>query len=115
MVTTPVPPTGGAFAEAGIGKGITPTPLPDHWWRLYNDPVVDRLVEDALAYNTDVRVAAGNLERARAVLSEDGPFTAEHLRANARPEGRTDGRPDAGHDGVERAGLLEPLGPREGG
>jgi len=86
--TTPVPPTGGAFAEAGIGKGITPTPLPDHWWRLYNDPVVDRLVEDALAHNTDIRVAAGNLERARAVLSEQrgarlpttGP-TAQYSRA----------------------------------
>jgi NodT family efflux transporter outer membrane factor (OMF) lipoprotein len=86
--TTPVPPTGGAFAEAGIGKGITPTPLPDHWWRLYNDPVVDRLVADALAHNTDIRVAAGNLERARAVLSEQrgarlpttGP-TAQYSRA----------------------------------
>ena len=68
--TMPVAATGGSFAEAGKTAAITPTPLPDHWWRLYNDPVVDRLVTDALAHNTDVRIAAGNLERARAVLDE---------------------------------------------
>lgn len=44
--------------------------LPDHWWRLYNDPVLDRLITDALTHNTDIRVAAANLTRARAVLSE---------------------------------------------
>jgi len=86
--TTPVGEKGGAFAEAALGTAITPTPLPDHWWRLYNDPVVDRLVADALAHNTNIRVAAGNLERARAVLSEQrgarlpttGP-TAQYSRA----------------------------------
>uniref|UniRef100_UPI0035C95421 efflux transporter outer membrane subunit n=1 Tax=uncultured Sphingomonas sp. TaxID=158754 RepID=UPI0035C95421 len=67
---TPVPATGGSFAEISKNAAITATPLPDHWWRLYDDPVVDRLVTDALAHNTDVRVSAANLERARAVLSE---------------------------------------------
>ena len=46
------------------------TPLPDHWWRLYDDPALDRLVTEALAHNTDIRVAAASLARARAVLSE---------------------------------------------
>ena len=86
--TTPVGEQGGAFAETALGTAITPTPLPEYWWRLYNDPVVDRLVADALAHNTDIRVAAGNLERARAVLSEQrgarlpttGP-TAQYSRA----------------------------------
>lgn len=50
--------------------GVTPTPLPDKWWRLFDDPNVDRLVEKALASNTDLRVAAANLQRARAALSE---------------------------------------------
>lgn len=67
---TPVPATGGSFVEAGKSAAVTPSPLPEHWWRLYNDPVVDRLVADALAHNTDVRVSAANLERARAVLDE---------------------------------------------
>jgi multidrug efflux system outer membrane protein len=40
------------------------------WWRLYQDPVLDGLVADALAANTDLRAAIANLERARAILRE---------------------------------------------
>jgi NodT family efflux transporter outer membrane factor (OMF) lipoprotein len=41
------------------------------WWRLYDDAVLDGLVRDALAANTDIRVAAARLKRARAVLREE--------------------------------------------
>ncbi|WOK36792.1 TolC family protein [Sphingomonas sp. C3-2] len=44
--------------------------LPDHWWRLYEDPVLDGLIARALTANTDLRVANANLARARAVLGE---------------------------------------------
>ena len=47
---------------------FTPTPLPADWWRLYNDPVLDGLVADALAANTDLRQALARVERARASL-----------------------------------------------
>lgn len=69
---TPVPAAGpGApFAETARSTVVTASTLPDPWWRLYNDPTVDRLVNEALTHNTDIRVAAANLERARAVLSE---------------------------------------------
>jgi NodT family efflux transporter outer membrane factor (OMF) lipoprotein len=40
------------------------------WWRLFADPVLDDLVAQALANNTDLRVAAANLARARAALRE---------------------------------------------
>ncbi|QXQ08007.1 TolC family protein [Sphingosinicellaceae bacterium] len=43
---------------------------PATWWRLYNDPVLDRLIGQAFLANTDIRVANANLRRARAVLSE---------------------------------------------
>lgn len=43
---------------------------PGRWWSLLGDPVLDRLVADALAANTDLRVAAANLRQARAVLRE---------------------------------------------
>lgn len=56
------------FAETASNTGVAPTPLPDQWWRLYDDPNVDRLVSDALAHNTDIRQAVANLSRARAVL-----------------------------------------------
>lgn len=40
------------------------------WWSLFADPVLDGLVRDALANNTDLRVAAANLARSRAALRE---------------------------------------------
>jgi NodT family efflux transporter outer membrane factor (OMF) lipoprotein len=42
-----------------------------NWWRLYDDPVLDGLVRDALAANTDIRVAVARLARARASLREE--------------------------------------------
>ena len=53
---------------------FSPAPLPDHWWRLYDDPVLDGLIADALRANTDLRVAAANIARAQASLdlTEDG-------------------------------------------
>lgn len=45
-------------------------PVPAKWWRLFDDPGIDAAVERALAHNTDIRVAAANLRRARALLSE---------------------------------------------
>ncbi len=38
------------------------------WWKLYDDPVLNGLIADALAANTDLRVAVANLEKARASL-----------------------------------------------
>lgn len=43
-------------------------PAEGDWWRLYDDPVLDALIADALAANTDVRAAAARIERARAIL-----------------------------------------------
>lgn len=61
----------GRLAEASQGgQASAEATLPDHWWRLYDDPVLDRLVMEALKHNTDIRVAAANLAKARAVLSE---------------------------------------------
>jgi NodT family efflux transporter outer membrane factor (OMF) lipoprotein len=50
--------------------GASAAPLPGKWWRLFDDPAIDPLVEKALAHNTDVRVAVANVRRARALLSE---------------------------------------------
>lgn len=44
--------------------------LPPHWWRLYQDGQLDSLVEQALAANADLRIAAANLERAQAVTRQ---------------------------------------------
>lgn len=59
----------GRLAEAG-SAAIADTPVAGSWWHLYHDPVLDRLVAEALTHNTDIREAAANLQRARAALSE---------------------------------------------
>ena len=63
------PAAQGAFLGAS-NPAISQAPVPDDWWQLYDDPVLNRLVETALAANTDVRVAAANLARAQAVVTE---------------------------------------------
>lgn len=55
---------------AGSNAAFTPAEPTGEWWRLYQDPVLDGLVADALAHNTDLRVARANLERVRASLRE---------------------------------------------
>jgi NodT family efflux transporter outer membrane factor (OMF) lipoprotein len=57
------------FASAAA-PAFVPAEPPADWWRLYNAPILDRLVAEALAANTDLRVAAANLRQARAVLRE---------------------------------------------
>lgn len=49
---------------------ISQAPLPDNWWRLYDDPKLNELVQDALRSNTDLRIAAANLRRALANYQE---------------------------------------------
>jgi NodT family efflux transporter outer membrane factor (OMF) lipoprotein len=65
-----VQPTAAApFSDPGV-KLVSDTTSQADWWRLFNDPALDRLVADALAHNTDIRQTAANLRRARAYLSE---------------------------------------------
>ena len=68
----PVPASASAASPflSAIGPAITAAQPAGNWWRLYRDPVLDRLIADALAANTDIRVAAARLARARALLRE---------------------------------------------
>ena len=64
-----------AVPPAAEAPFITPAPAsaasaPDHWWRLYDDPVLDALIAQAFAANTDLRIATANLARARGLLLE---------------------------------------------
>jgi outer membrane protein, multidrug efflux system len=38
------------------------------WWKQFNDPVLDQLIEEALANNRDVKIATANVEAAQGVL-----------------------------------------------
>jgi NodT family efflux transporter outer membrane factor (OMF) lipoprotein len=65
----PDAPAQSPFASAG-SPAFTQDQPPGRWWSLFADPLLDGLIEEALRNNTDLRVAAANLRRARAVLRE---------------------------------------------
>ncbi|MFD1950656.1 efflux transporter outer membrane subunit [Sphingomonas arantia] len=64
----PVTPPRAAAAFSTVTPAATAEAPADDWWRMYRDPVLDGLVADALAANTDIRVAVARLDRARSVL-----------------------------------------------
>jgi NodT family efflux transporter outer membrane factor (OMF) lipoprotein len=100
----PPPPAGIAARAPAFAEGAAPAysagPLPPRWWQLYADPALDALVEEALGANTDLRVAAANLERARAIVSE--------VRASAGVQTSADGGVSAGE--ASSLGIGSPAG-----
>jgi multidrug efflux system outer membrane protein len=40
------------------------------WWKQFQDPVLDQLIAEALAHNTNVQIAAANVEQAAAALTQ---------------------------------------------
>ena len=63
------PTAQGAFIESET-PAVSQAPVPEGWWKLYDDPVLNGLVQEALTANTDLRIAAANLARAHAVSAE---------------------------------------------
>lgn len=55
------------FVQSQV-PGVVESNTRDDWWRLYNDPVLDGLVQQALAANNDIKVALANVDIARASL-----------------------------------------------
>ena len=51
---------------SGSEAAFVQEPVPGSWWRLYESPELDQLVQDALSANTDLRVAVANISRANA-------------------------------------------------
>lgn len=67
----------------------------DHWWELYEEPVLEQLVREALVNNLDVAVAAARVTQARAVLglsrSERYPTLDAFAEAEREDPGLTGG------------------------
>jgi len=66
----PIPRASQSGPFLSTSPAVATAPADDNWWQLYRDPALDRLVADALAANTDIRVAIAHLARARAALRE---------------------------------------------
>jgi multidrug efflux system outer membrane protein len=94
------PAAGAPFAEAAAAA-FRNEALPAEWWQLYRDEQLDRLIEKAFAANTDLRVAAANLARTRAVLDE--------TRDVQRPTVGIDAAVGYGRPSAAALGLGEPI------
>lgn len=84
--TTPQPVTRSASAFFTPAQDVdSAAVLPEHWWRLYDDPLLDGLIMRALAANTDLRVASANLAKAQAIVGEAraGRLPATNLSGGA--------------------------------
>jgi NodT family efflux transporter outer membrane factor (OMF) lipoprotein len=93
-----------AAAAPFLGAGEKPfksAPLPADWWRLYHDATLDKLITKAFAANTDLRVAAANLQRSHAVLEE--------VEEKKRPDVEMQAAPGYGRIAGASLGLPETL------
>ena len=94
------PLASGAFTSSAAGTTVH-APR-DDWWRLYADPVLDRLVLRAFANNNSLAEAESNLRAVRATLGESRAGlwpsttvsgTGQYGRASAATVGGNGGQP----------------------
>jgi len=64
------------FADAGT------KPLPEHWWRYFDDPALDDLVRQALVGNFSLALARSRLRQAQAVARRDSAGLWPSLEAD---------------------------------
>jgi multidrug efflux system outer membrane protein len=64
----PKPPGAEVPLVSTVPSAETSAEPPDNWWHLYHDATLDKLLDEALRANTDLRAAEANLLASRAVL-----------------------------------------------
>ena len=85
----PLPPlASGALVSSPLGSAtgaISAAEARSDWWRLYADPTLDSLIEQAFAQNNELEAAVANLRAVRASLSEarSGLFPTTNTSASA--------------------------------
>jgi multidrug efflux system outer membrane protein len=48
-----------------VGLPVVDAPAPERWWTLFQDPLLDKLVDEALVANRDLKAAAARVDQAR--------------------------------------------------
>jgi NodT family efflux transporter outer membrane factor (OMF) lipoprotein len=79
---------------------VVQAPVSDQWWHLYQDEHLNSLVEEALRANKDIKVAAANIIKHKAILSavqseQDIKVGANAAAARARLSGESYLLPEA--------------------
>ncbi len=91
--------------SAGLQQAQVPRQAWAQWWTRYQDPVLNQLVEAALADNLDAGIAATRIAEARALLGLAEAERYPTLSRGARPAGPGRGRA-LSH--AERPGRCQP-------
>src|ERR1700745_887457 len=64
------PPPAAVASHAADPQLVTEAPFDPRWWKQFEDPVLDSLMQKSLAANTTIRIARARLAQSRAVLDE---------------------------------------------
>jgi len=88
--------------ERWVGAPGDPGDVASGWLALFGDPMLEKLVAEAMAYNTDLRVAAARVEAAEASARAAGAALYPQLNLLAKGGGKMGG--DA--TGLSLAGLF---------
>lgn len=71
------------FSEKDVASDQAPATVSSNWWELYQDPVLNDLVQKARANNTDIKLAVARVEEADAVLREVGAALYPEIDLNS--------------------------------
>jgi multidrug efflux system outer membrane protein len=95
---TPVPPN---FKEGGTPDSPTPDIGYSDWWRVFNDPALDRLETEADRANQDIKLAVARVEQADAgsKYARSFLFPTISLGASASRTREAQNRPNNGNTG----------------
>ncbi|HEX4912534.1 MAG TPA: efflux transporter outer membrane subunit [Vicinamibacterales bacterium] len=67
---------------------VSTQPFDTRWWQQFEDPVLDALIDRALAANHDIRVAVARLDQARAIFDERALDRFPHVPITASADRR---------------------------
>ncbi|MGH8847461.1 MAG: efflux transporter outer membrane subunit, partial [Polaromonas sp.] len=85
-----LPATPAAFKESPTAAASPQAQTQAQWWKVFADPVLDQLVEQASRNNNSVQVAAGRLAQARAIAGATDANRAVQVGLGAGAVRQTD-------------------------
>src|SRR5688572_8380456 len=57
------------FASDDGQKASSQEPVKTDWWTVFNDPLLESYIQEAVLHNNDIKIALANIQRARAQRS----------------------------------------------
>ncbi len=93
----PENPNSNEWASEQFGHTTT-NQIQLEWWKVFNDPLLEKYIDEAAANNKDIQIALANVRRARALRSEEKGALFPEVSASG------DGERSRSSDKVARSG-----------